>query len=227
MILKRQKNQLYETLQSLGFDVHDFRPDEDAADGNTFTLEYKSSGYRFTVRADPEHHGQYDCILTLFPLKSTTYEPLMGWATSFQPILSSFSLWLQNQVAEYIEEESIPDLWRRLSDAREAFDVPPAFSTDEAVFTAQEREAVKLSVEKFRALIAETFHPPAETMAVVSERLDYLSDAVDRLNRQDWRGIAISTVIGIATTLSLDTEQGRLLFGLLQQAFGVIRHLLS
>jgi hypothetical protein len=52
---------------------------------------------------------------------------------------------------------------------------------------------------------------------IIEKRLLYLSDAVDRLNKTDWYGIAISTLIGISINLSLDTEKGRLLFKLFKQ----------
>jgi hypothetical protein len=82
-------------------------------------------------------------------------------------------------------------------------------------------------VEEFRLLIVKTFAPPANEMKVVNERLDYLKEAVDRLNRFDWRSVAMSTLIGISTALTLDTEKGRILFGLFQQAFSTVVHLLK
>jgi len=42
---------------------------------------------------------------------------------------------------------------------------------------------------------------------------------VDRLNRFDWSGLAISIVVSIAVNMSVDTEDGRVLFTLFKAAF--------
>ncbi len=75
-------------------------------------------------------------------------------------------------------------------------------------------------------LVVKTFTPGEEELQVINERLDYLTRAVDRLNRFDWRGVAISTVLSIGTALTLDTEKGRILWGLFQQAMATVVHLL-
>ena len=71
------------------------------------------------------------------------------------------------------------------------------------------------------------FNPSREQLRLIQMQLDYLSEAVGRLNRIDWRGLAVSTVITIAIQLSLDTEKGKLLFQLFQQAFSVSLKLLG
>lgn len=74
--------------------------------------------------------------------------------------------------------------------------------------------------------MVKNFEPEQAEMQIISDRLDYLSHAVDRLNRFDWQGIAVSTVLSIATTLTLDTDRGRVLWGLFQQAMSSVVHLI-
>jgi len=57
--------------------------------------------------------------------------------------------------------------------------------------------------------------------------LEYLKKAVDRLNKFDWRGLAISVVVGIGINLSVDTNSGKLLLDLLRQAFNTVTYLLK
>jgi hypothetical protein len=62
----------------------------------------------------------------------------------------------------------------------------------------------------------------------INERLEYLSQAVDRLNKFDWKAQALSTLISIAVNLSVDTEGGKKLFQLFSQALEfIVKHLRS
>jgi hypothetical protein len=79
----------------------------------------------------------------------------------------------------------------------------------------------------FEALIINTLSPDSEQLREIHSRLEYLANAVDRLNRFDWRGLALTTVIGVATTLSADTQTGRQLWGLFVQAMKSVGHLLQ
>jgi hypothetical protein len=76
-------------------------------------------------------------------------------------------------------------------------------------------------------MIAEEFNPTQEQLQFINERLDYLAKAVDRLNRFDWTGLAISIVVSIAVNLSVDTEGGRVLFTLFKAAFQATTKLLK
>lgn len=239
MILKRHKNELYETIQSSGFDIAEFRHSEVPAlytladdakkpgiDGaRFFSLEYRDSGLRFEVQAEPRIHGSYVSGYTTFPLRDSSFSPTWG---DFPAVISRIITWLRDHVAGYIEELSTPDSWARLAESRDLLgESIGGLDEPEQDYSEAEKLDVKRAVERFRTSIVETFQPSDDQMSVVSERLDYLIGAVDRLNKRDWRGLAISTVIGIATTLSLDTEQGRVLFGLLQQAFKAVQHLVG
>jgi len=79
--------------------------------------------------------------------------------------------------------------------------------------------SARQAVDRFRTSIVNDFQPSPEQIEFIDEKLDYLTKAVDRLNHFDWRALAIPTVISIAINLSADTERGRLLFRLFQEAF--------
>lgn len=89
------------------------------------------------------------------------------------------------------------------------------------------RSQIRISLQEFERLLILEFNPSEEELIQISEKLDYLSKAVDRLNRFDWKGLALGTFIGISTNLAIDTESGRKVFELLRQAFDAIVKLLS
>jgi hypothetical protein len=75
--------------------------------------------------------------------------------------------------------------------------------------------------------LKDQFNPSPEQEEFIEERLEYLSEAVDKLNRFDWKGVALSTLLSIGANLCVDKESGRILFGLFQQAFQSVTHLLK
>jgi hypothetical protein len=95
-----------------------------------------------------------------------------------------------------------------------------------AHLTDEERRQLKLALATFRVRLVQTFKPNKAQLQVVSQQLDYLTAAVDRLNKFDWKGVALSTLIGISTALTLDTERGRQLYGPFQQALSTLLYLI-
>jgi hypothetical protein len=74
--------------------------------------------------------------------------------------------------------------------------------------------------------VYQNYKTTKEQRDYVEERLEYLSNAVDRLNRFDWKSLAISTVVGIGINLAVDTQTGPMLMRLLEQAFHASGYLL-
>ena len=72
----------------------------------------------------------------------------------------------------------------------------------------------------------ENLNPSQEELKSVDARLEYLSSAIDKHNKFDWKVIVINTVITITIALSLSAEQGSQLFQLFKQIFSNILYLL-
>jgi hypothetical protein len=130
---------------------------------------------------------------------------------------------LAKHVLVSIDEELLPDLWATISAELIASNSSETSRTAE--FTEEERRQIKLGLATFRVRLIQTFKPNREQLRVISQQLDYLAAAVDRLNKFDWKGVALSTLIGISTALTLDTERGRQLYGLFQQALSTLLYL--
>jgi hypothetical protein len=209
-----------------GLDVTDFRAEDggDAVTGPTFVISYKPADLTFVARNNPQNPHAFDYWYSIYapgfnqPLEPIYY-PEEGY-TTFKYIEQGFEKWL-SEVRSAIDEQLLPDLW---AVASEQLSVNGSAATDE--FTEEERRQLRLALRTFRLRLIETFCPDPEQLNVISERLDYLASAVDRLNKFDWKGVAVSTLIGISTTLTLDTEKGRQLYGLFQQALSGLLYLM-
>jgi hypothetical protein len=124
--------------------------------------------------------------------------------------------------------ENTSDMWSRLGDyGRVAKPSAEAKQTEYEQFTRQEKDHIRKSVATFRHLLVSEYNPTPEQLADIDRRLEYLAKKVDELNRVDWRGLALATVLGITTNLAVDTATGRRILELFQQAFAQALRLLG
>lgn len=121
----------------------------------------------------------------------------------------------------YLEEIDIPDLWEQL-DGQVLFTSDPLSRRSSESFTKPEKERIRTSLENFKKLVATEYNPSEEQLEIIEDRLSYLASGLDRLNKVDWQGITVSTLISISIALSLDTEKGKYLFQLFKQAFAAL-----
>lgn len=242
-MLKKHKNILLETVRNSGLDpiwfrAYEARPEHDKGfvtrvwsrltmlnQTPIFTVQVIDSPIKFCVR----HRSFYE----LFDYKHTYFDPRFSekdWSNepkSIDEIVKVFNTWLRSEAREYIEDKQLPDLWEEIEAYREFITNATIPTQGSSSFTEEEKEVLRRSVQEFRQKVIESFNPSSDQEKFINGQLEYLSKAVDRLNRFDWRGLAISTLIGIAINLSVDTEKGRHLFRLFQQAFQAAGKLLQ
>lgn len=170
----------------------------------------------------------YTLYLPNYPMKisSEEFDSCKPYSNINGGIDNEFKYWINAVVKRYIYEEEMPDLW---SQGRfyDSFTSSNIFEEDLLPFSSEEKVQIQIAIREFKRLVTDTYDPTHEQIAFINERLNYLVDAVDRLNRFDWKGLAISVVTGIAINLSVDTEGGRQLFRLFRQAFEIVMRLLG
>lgn len=245
-MLKKYKNGFIDIIRDQGLDPADFitaeisdaRPTPGTPEFKElhFTLRFKNTPLGFEVRHTSQNLHVFAIRATRFNMHFTTVDEVteQPFGASSKPMLpdihwvyTQFTAWLTNHVKLYIEEMTLPDLWQQIEQQKQLVSADPLTDYETSPFTEPEKQEVRASIGQFRVLILESFSPTQEQLEVIDQKLDYLMAAVDRpINRFDWKSIAVSTVIGIVTALSLDTERGRQLFELFKQAFSGVLHLL-
>lgn len=230
-MLKEHKNRLFNIIQELGISLSYFTSPKQ--EGNIFTIKLTNSPVFFTLTQSPDYFDEFWFNYTLyepnFPMKFSVQEAQSTTAYSSinGSIIHEFKYWLNAVVKRYIYQLEMPDLWSQIQ-FYSPF-VESSFSEESfQYFSDNQKETIKLSLKEFERLIVENFNPTKEQFSYIIERLEYLSEAVNRLNRFDWKGLAISIITGIAINLTVDVEGGKLLFKLFQQAFdSIMRFLLG
>ncbi len=229
---KKYKNPLYEAIQRAGFEPSEFTGTETTEEGKPcFVVQYKQSSLTFTfLDPDVERAYVYNQVRRPFPGALTTMKS-DGRAVNFEHVVQFFTDWLTSTVLPYKheneQEAAAPDLWAQIDYGKTIIGATVPDERSTAPFTRAEKVRVRSAIQNFRKLIAAELEPTQEQLEDIGIQLDYLSNAVDRLNKFDWRGLAIQTIIGIATTLSLDTQKGQQLWKLFQQAFRAVLQLAS
>lgn len=221
LMLKEDKNKFFEVLVEAGFNPNQFRTVEEVrANEQAFVISFLDSPLEYWVRNSRDDFRKYDrSFITFSPAYvSEEYWPEDNWTESLNAILDDFNFWLEQHVKSYIREKKAPDLWEQynkqrfiLEDVSEYYDYEP--------FTADEKEQVYVAISKLRNYIENSYTLSQEELRVIIQKLGYLEKAVERLNRIDWKGLLISTIIGIGTTLSLDTTSGNALLAFAKSIF--------
>lgn len=224
MILAKHKNALLTLIQESDFDPKLFASEYGTiADKEFFIIELRNSPMRFALRA----LGDFD----RFKLYHSTFSPgfpLTGPYGNYdiEGVYIKFKEWLDTVVKPYLDELNTPDLWQTIvytnSEAKCELGTPDSLEP----FSEEEKIQLRLSINEFRLLLVKNFNPNKDELAAISDRLEYLSDAMDKHNKFDWKGIAIHTVITIIVTLALNPEQSQQLFQLFKQVFSNIIYLL-
>lgn len=225
MILKKYKNNLLTIIQESGLDPNLFTAEDGTIDkADYFIISLRDSQIRFAVKPYAGNFDRFVCCCSVFranfPIGEAHASP------DIDNLTGRFNAWLNGVVKPYLDNVSTPDLWHMLEETRSRTKYELGTPEDFESFSDEEKTQIRLSLNDFHLLIVENFNPNQEELKSVDARLEYLSDAIDKHNKFDWKGIAIATVINITIALSLNPEQGIQLFQLFKQLFSNVLYLL-
>ncbi|MEK6280066.1 MAG: hypothetical protein AABN95_06900 [Acidobacteriota bacterium] len=235
-MLKKYKNEFLIAIHEAGLDPSMFEAEEgenepddplypnEEVNQPILFIRLRNSPIKFLVR-------EVDTSFHKVDYRSTFFAPtfISGFWYRDKPaaeVLAEFKEWLEHVAKKYIEDNNLPDYWSQLKMYGSQIypDIPEGKDSE---FTEEAKAEVRDAVKQFRAMIADEFEPTPEQSEFIKERLDYLCRAVERLNRFDWNGVAVSVVMSIAVNLSVDTERGRVLFNMFKAAFQATTKLLN
>ena len=229
-MLKKYKNQLLDIIESRGHDPTAFIGHEtnDMQSGARFNIQYEGTGLKFVVTESSSSSHRFTCQYTRFhpayPKEKWQYYPTY---VAIDVIVPRLVEWLDEHVKELNDEMSLPDQWEQIRSEPWVLEVGEITGEELHRFTEEEARQIRESIIDFRSTVIKEFHPLPEQLQLIDSRLKYLSDGVSRLNRTDWKALALSTVIGMSINLSLDTERGKFLFSLFKAALSQAMRLLQ
>lgn len=232
-MLKKYKNLLLTYIRDNGFDPEQFLVEEKEVEHplendnrSSFTLYFLKTPLYFRIWNLVDDYHNFECLFTKFaPNFPDSILPDEKDYFNFNELSNAFVYWLKNHVNIYLEDQVTPDLWSQIQYQGALVNWIPNYQNNK--FEDFEKVEIRKSIENVRSLIIDTFKPSIDDKDAVSNRLDYLSESLDRLNRIDWKSILLSTMISISIALTLDTSKGKLLSDLFKQAFSKVLFLIQ
>ncbi len=204
-MLKKYRNNLLQAIIDLEFDPTLFSSSEE---NGRFRIDLRNTPLWFEVGNTYDDYHALDCQFVKFGpgYPGSGFLPADGF-TSIDRVLLYLRHWLDEHVREYLDELELPDLWEQVNAQHSLISGQAPDTYDQSYFSEEEKDQIHHSLEVFRERLITAFSPDDHQMAAIDARLQYLTQAVDRLNRFDWMSVAISTLISISVALSLDTDR--------------------
>lgn len=221
---KKYKNELFKQIQELGLTPDNFSLVDLPENPYQTIIKYKETPFYFLLTNPQDSYEEFECQFIQyapeFPI--TEIFPDRNYA-EFNYILDMFIIWVKNHINEFELDEFEPDLWSEYKNGNTTLNFNDIDFNDKNLFSIHERKQISMGINELKLLINKNFETTTEEQKLVGERLEYLIESTKKLNKFDWKSLVLSTVIGIATTLTLDVEKGKLLFELFRQVFSTVR----
>lgn len=223
---RKYKNQLFQLLASSKFGIEGFDIlESQEIDGHPADVIYlNDTPFHFIIRNNPEDFN-------LFDVSYIQYAPEFPRSDIFPPsdyinfdiVCTFLDDWLARHISEFFLDKEEPDLWAEFRNTEKTTYLNEIDFDSQSNFSYDEQRQIELSLKELKLLISTSLKTSNEQQELVNARLDYLIEATKRLNKFDWKGIALSAILSISTALSLDTNKGQLLFELFRRVFTSIR----
>lgn len=226
---KKYKNEIFNFISDSKLGIENFDIIESSEDDLQITLiSYKNSPLSFTIRNTLESFDSLDYKYVQFTptYVETSFYPSNGWL-NFKDVFDVFKSWITLHINEFLEDKYAPDLWYEYNKGNKSLNFNEIDFENHESFNLEEKAQVKMAINELKLLIHKHIGTSKEEQKLVEKRLDYLIETLNRLNKFDWKSVAISTLMSISIALTLDTTKGKLLFDLFKEVFSVIPMLLK
>lgn len=187
-----------------------------------FIITHIETGFKYSIGASKHCYDNLESIYTTFaPGNPTVAFPRDRYA-NFEEIKKNFTNWVNNHLKGYIDELNEIDMWNQSSQLVETKTIEKIDFNDNSPFSKEEIIQIKLGLNEAKLVIINNFNLSENQIEIIENRFRYLEEAIDRTNKTDWKGIAISTVIGLVLNLGVDTNTGKAIWELFIKVFSNI-----
>ena len=171
---KWKKNDLVETMQTVGLDPLQFELEE--SDDGKVRIKHKYSPSWFTFRYDG---GSITGSYVVGDGPEWGSVPSSTWHGGLLPRITT---WLKS-VKDYIET---PDKWAELQKKAQLVSAASDSITENSPFTSFEQNHIADQLQVMVERAQHTYSLSAAQIKALNERLDYVVEASHRLGRKDW-----------------------------------------
>ena len=226
MILKKYTNELLKVLIEEGKDVNLFELKRlnEGASNEIANIVFKGTPMSFAIRlADVDTRDVFRISFTQFHAGFPHFDDYYPYP--LDETKSIFKNWLNEDVNKYIENENEVDYWKIAKE--NPLTIESIDFTKNEPFSIDDQKQMVIGLEEIKLLLSQNFSLTNQQIEITNNKIEYLAEATKRLNKTDWKGIAISTIVTIAYDLAFDETKRTMLFGLFSKLWAVIQQLPS
>jgi len=213
----RYKLAIKEHLEKSGFDLTLFEFDTN----ERFTIALVNTEIKFQVQQDPKNFHAFLMYQTQYKPNYPLIGPL-GTNNNINKVFGQMDNWLKLTVSPYLEELELSAKWDAFESGKFFDGTFNSQPNDLTKLTTNEVKFLESAISKIKLDIRKEFEPTAELAVEIDKKLDYLIESTDRLNRFDLKGTILNTFLAIGINLGVDTESGKELFRIFNDAFSSI-----
>lgn len=204
-LLRSQQNAIFDIITATKYFAPTMFKVEDNA--KAYTLKYVGTKFYFNI-ANSGISG-IDFHMTYSPAKLKMVDEIYSsW--------EEFSLYFRGWLSYLEREVTAVDKWGRLFDEMNYLHM--STPENEQNFTHEEYIDLERKLTSIKASIAAIPLLPGQIEAI-NYKLDHLLTLTTQLNKFDWQGLFIGTIVGQIIDLGITTENAQLLYALIKQTF--------
>lgn len=205
----RHKNQLFDAIEDMGLSPSLFKYEEDKDNHGNVTstwITFQGSEFGFFIYKG-SNNTQFARV-TPGEFEWIEYREFSDW----EDLLMFFNDWL-----EAVKQEiNAIDKWERLE--KELHEISLNFSNEQDKFTVQEFEQVRIKIIAFKTGLSSIGLEPSQ-LEIINQKLDHITELAKEMNKFDWKGLFIGSIVSIIIQLSLTPENANSIWHLLRQVF--------
>jgi len=223
MIKKAITNKCFEIIeeQNLNPGAFDLLRFEDNKYGKYVVIKFIGSKLSFTITASQRNvHSEY--LAWYVPYDGLYKKKQAGRYLSSEKVLKWFEWWVTRQVLVYVEDDKTEDLWgkiQKLSNLK-MVDIDSDENTE---FTGNERQQISEVLNRMKFEVKEFNELSAQQTVLVNEKLDYLLDASNRLNKKDWLMVFLGVLLPLL--LQFNEEIGKKMYKMFEPILDLFTNL--
>lgn len=218
ILLKSQKNQIFNIIQSRGLTTFNFEWKYSKLDADSTyqapCLLYKDTNYYF-VFDYLENMSSYAIRYSPCDDKPFFYDFGMNWNSIYQHV-DSWVYYLKREVEE-------PNLWEEINKYSELGGIQYKIEKENELFNIQQAHQITVGIDNIRAYLLETVIIE-EDINEINKKLDSVVEKLNTMGKVDWMNQFVGTVINLSMSLMLNPEQGNAIMSIFKSALnGIIK----
>ncbi|MEO8398301.1 MAG: hypothetical protein ABI550_00655 [Ignavibacteriaceae bacterium] len=202
LILKSQKEKVFNDIRVYGFDPSDYTWEEVKSifeDLIVSKIIHKKSGYYFVFDFYRDSHN-----FRLSPGNMKQEESVFVNIGNWDVFSQYFFKWLS-----YLDRElEAVDFWELPSNENNYFQNQITESQNN-LFSSEEVKRIGDSIKNIKNFLIEELRLDSTQLTIANEKLDYLVESSKRMGKKDWLILSIGAIVNLIYVLALTPENSR------------------